>query len=90
MGNLGIVVLVLLSAASAAATVTIEPRELKPGEALETWIISAADEDLGRVKPPLTWVLRLRTGINRTDVVGVRVGDAPGRHHKDRDRRPSP
>jgi hypothetical protein len=46
-------------------------RELGPGEAFETTVVSAANAR-GAVSPEMTWRIRLRTGINKTDVLGVR------------------
>jgi hypothetical protein len=48
-----------------------EFKELKPGQTLDTQVISAADAG-GRDEPEMTWRVRLRTGIEKTDVLGVR------------------
>ena len=55
---------------------------IEAGRDVETWIVSAADEALEHAKTPMTWTLRLRTGIDRTDVVGVQIGDEPVRPTK--------
>ncbi len=47
-------------------------RELGPGESMEALIVSAPDA-LGLKEEEMTWRVRLRTGINETDVMGVRV-----------------
>jgi hypothetical protein len=52
-----------------------EFRELKPGETLETEVVSAAGA-IDRKAPVMTWRIRLRTGINETDVVGVTFHDS--------------
>ncbi len=49
-------------------------RELGPGESTEAIIVSAPDA-LGLEEEELTWRIRLRTGINETDVLGVRIAD---------------
>jgi hypothetical protein len=43
---------------------------LKPGESAETIVVSSA-EALVRATQSMTWRLRLRTGLEETDVVGV-------------------
>jgi hypothetical protein len=50
-----------------------EYRELKPGEALETTVVSAADA-APRLTRHMTWRLRLRTGVDsdQTELVGVK------------------
>jgi hypothetical protein len=47
--------------------------ELKPGESVETFIVSAPDAK-ARVSDAMTWRLKLRCGIEQTEVVGVRFG----------------
>jgi hypothetical protein len=46
---------------------------LEPGEQAETVIVSEPDA-LGRVADPLTWRMRVHTGPDREDVIGVRFG----------------
>ncbi|HEX8202883.1 MAG TPA: hypothetical protein VF590_20575, partial [Isosphaeraceae bacterium] len=46
-------------------------RELKPGEAMETAIVSDVDAT-ARARGELSWRLRVRTGRRTTDVVGIR------------------
>lgn len=48
-----------------------EIRELKPGEVLETVVVSAP-ESRAKTSPEMTWRVRLRTDINHTDDLGVR------------------
>ena len=48
-----------------------EFRELKPGETLETLVVSAPDA-ASLVTPEMCWRIRLRTDINHTDDLGVR------------------
>ena len=48
--------------------------ELEPGEPYEA-VVGAADA-LRQKAPELTWRARLRTGIERTDMVGVRFRDS--------------
>ena len=48
-----------------------EFRELKPGEVLETVVVSAP-EARARVSAEMTWRVRLRTDLNHTDDLGVR------------------
>jgi hypothetical protein len=60
-----------LAVASEWSIVGQEFRELKPGQSYETEVVSAPDVP-GRVTPEMTWRLRLRTGINQTDTMGVR------------------
>jgi hypothetical protein len=64
-----------LAPASEWSIVGQEFRKLKPGEAYETLIVSVPDA-LERTSPEMTWRIRLRTGIDQTDVVGVRVRDS--------------
>jgi len=52
-----------------------EFRDLKPGEVLETLIVSAPDA-LARKTPEMTWRVRLRTDLNHTDDLGVRFRDS--------------
>jgi hypothetical protein len=52
-----------------------EFRELKPGQVLETWVVSAPAA-LTRKAPEMTWRIRLRTDINHTDDLGVRFGES--------------
>jgi len=47
--------------------------ELKPGETAETLVVSTTDA-LAHAANPMTWRLRLRTGPERVEVVGVRFG----------------
>ena len=49
-----------------------EFRELRPGESMEAIIVSAPDA-LRLKDEEMTWRIRLRTGINETDVLGVRI-----------------
>jgi hypothetical protein len=56
-------------------------REFGPGETFETAVVSKAGV-LSSVTTEMTWRVRLRTGINQTDVLGVRfsaeqIGDDP-------------
>ena len=51
-----------------------EFRDLKPGEVLETVVVSAPDA-LARKSPEMTWRVRLRTDLNHTDDLGVRFGE---------------
>ncbi|MBV8231765.1 MAG: hypothetical protein JO329_17415, partial [Planctomycetaceae bacterium] len=60
-----------LAVASEWSIVGQEFRELKPGQSYETEVVSAPDVQ-GHVTPEMTWRLRLRTGINQTDTMGVR------------------
>ena len=46
-------------------------RELRPGESFETRVTSAPDA-LDKLTSEMTWRIRLRTGINHTDDLGVR------------------
>ncbi|WP_422931494.1 hypothetical protein [Singulisphaera sp. PoT] len=48
-----------------------EFKELRPGESFDTWVVSASN---GAEKLPddLTWRVRLRTGIDQTETIGVR------------------
>lgn len=48
-----------------------EFRELRPGESFEALVVSSADAT-SRVTDEMTWRLRLRTGIDRTDTLGIR------------------
>ncbi len=48
--------------------------ELRPGESRIVAIVSAPDAPLDAAGP-FTWRVRLRTGINRTDTIGVRWPD---------------
>jgi hypothetical protein len=52
-----------------------EFRKLKPDESSETVVVSAADA-LKQMAPEMTWRIRLRTGIEQIDVVGVRFRDS--------------
>ena len=52
-----------------------EFRDLRPGQEFETLLVSAPDSAL-RADGPMTWRVRLRTGINRTDDLGVRFQPA--------------
>jgi hypothetical protein len=49
-------------------------RDLRPGETLETVVVSQPDA-LGRATQEMTWRIKLRTGVDFTEVVGVRFGD---------------
>jgi hypothetical protein len=60
-----------LAVASELAVVGQAFRELEPGQSYETQIVTAPDS-AGRTAPEMTWRLRLRTGIERTDTIGVR------------------
>ena len=51
-----------------------EFRELGPGESMEGIIVSAPDAR-GLIEEEMTWRVRLRTGINETDVLGVWIAD---------------
>ncbi len=46
-------------------------RELKPGETLDTIVVSAPDT-ASKLAPAMTWRIRLRTDLNHTDDLGVR------------------
>ena len=46
-------------------------RELQPGEAFESKVVSAPDA-AGKLTSPMCWRVRLRTDINHTDDLGVR------------------
>jgi hypothetical protein len=46
-------------------------KELKPGEVFESEVVSVAD-GAARKRAEMTWRIRLRTGIDTTDVVGVK------------------
>jgi hypothetical protein len=48
-----------------------EFRELKPGETLETLIVSAPDA-VAAITSEMTWRVRLRTDLNHSDNLGVR------------------
>lgn len=48
-----------------------EFRDLRPGEAFETDLVSEPDA-LDHLAPEMTWRVRLRTGQNHTDDLGVR------------------
>jgi len=48
--------------------------ELGPGESFEALIVSAPNSR-GLKEQEMTWRVRLRTGINETDVLGVRIAD---------------
>jgi hypothetical protein len=52
-----------------------EFRELRPGEVLETMVVSDRDA-LARKAPEMTWRIRLRTDIDHTDDLGVRFRDS--------------
>ncbi|MDR3636774.1 MAG: hypothetical protein P4L84_23420 [Isosphaeraceae bacterium] len=60
-----------LAVTSEWAIVGQEFKELKPGETLDTLVVSAKDA-LKRAAPEMTWRVRLRTGVDQTDYVGVR------------------
>ena len=49
-------------------------RELGPGESMEALIVTAPDVS-GLKEEEMTWRVRLRTGINETDVLGVWIAD---------------
>jgi hypothetical protein len=57
-----------------------EFRELRPGEAFETDVVSQPDA-VSRLAPEMLWRIRLRTDINHTDELGVRfrAEDVQGR-----------
>ncbi len=46
-------------------------KELKPGETLDSQLVSTKDA-LSRKAPEMTWRIRVRTGIDQTEFVGVR------------------
>ena len=46
-------------------------RELKPGEAFETLVVTVPNA-LSQKTDEMTWRIRLRTDINHTDDLGVR------------------
>jgi hypothetical protein len=48
-------------------------RLLKPGESLETLVVSVPDA-VAKMTPEMTWRIRLRTDINHTEDLGVRFG----------------
>lgn len=52
-----------------------EFRDLKPGESFETDIVAAADAPTVR-EGPATWRLRVRTGLDQVDTIGI--GFDPG------------
>jgi len=52
-----------------------EFKELKPGETLDTLVVSAKDA-LKQKAPEMTWRVRLRTGIEQTDFLGVRFKES--------------
>ncbi|WP_406693437.1 hypothetical protein V5E97_20645 [Singulisphaera sp. Ch08] len=57
-------------------------KELQPGESYVTWLVSAPDVS-DRLSPQMTWRVRLRTGIDQTDTLGVRFRqDEVSRAHK--------
>ena len=47
-------------------------RDLKPGESFES-IVATAPDALDKTTPEMTWRIRLRTDINHTDDLGVRI-----------------
>jgi hypothetical protein len=46
-------------------------KELQPGEAFDAELVSATDVT-ARLSPRMTWRIRLRTGMDQTDTLGVR------------------
>lgn len=52
-----------------------EFKELKPGESFESSLVSASDA-LDHKAPEMTWRIRLRTGIDQTDYLGVKCHDS--------------
>ncbi len=48
-----------------------EFKELRPGESFDTWAVSAS-EAVDRLPGEMTWRVRLRTGMDQTETVGVR------------------
>jgi hypothetical protein len=62
-----------LALASEWEIVGQEFRELEPGEEREILIVSESGIR-GRLRTRMTWHVRLRTGINQTDVLGVDFG----------------
>ena len=48
-----------------------EFRDLKPGESFETTVVSAPDMLARATLSSMTWRIRLRTGINHTEYLGV-------------------
>lgn len=47
-------------------------QEIGPGAWFDTLVCSAPDA-IARVSPEMTWRVRLRTGMNQTEVIGVRI-----------------
>ncbi len=47
-------------------------RDLKPGESFES-IVATAPDVLDKLTPEMTWRIRLRTDINHTEDLGVRI-----------------
>ena len=60
-----------LAVTSEMAIVGQEFRELKPGESYETRVVSAPGS-VDRASAEMTWRVRLRTGLEKTDTLGVR------------------
>jgi len=52
-----------------------EFKELRPGESFDAWVVSAS-ESSDRLPSELTWRVRLRTGIEQTETIGVRFRPA--------------
>ncbi len=52
-----------------------EFRDLRPGDVLETLVVSAP-EAFARKAPEMTWRIRLRTDLNHTDDLGVRFHES--------------
>jgi hypothetical protein len=64
-----------LAVASEWSIVGQEFRKLTPGKSYETVVVAAPYAPEPK-SPEMTWRVRLRTGIERTDVVGVRFHDS--------------
>ena len=63
-----------LAVTSEWAIVGQEFKELKPGETLDTQVVSSKDA-LSRKAPEMTWRVRVRTGIDSTQYLGVRFSE---------------
>lgn len=74
LGGGGRIELFPLAVESEWSIVGQEFRELGPDESMEALIVSAPDA-LGLMEEEMTWRIRLRTGINETEVLGVRIAD---------------
>ncbi len=78
-----------LAPASELSIVGQEFRKLKPGESYVTLIVSAPDA-VKLTSPEMTWRIRLRTGIDRTDIVGVRFRNSEIRPEPEPKAKPEP